>query len=188
MSLILYYRDCFTADCRINNSLDGCPELFVKRSKTYLSEDKRFAAMACGLVPSKKNWEEIRTIFDLYKIGLEKTPDEIKRQTEKRLDKIFDASWTNSTLICVFGDHFIHYAYRSEYENGMLEQVEPEFPFAAGTGTYAAKVLIDSGRQLNQDEFFRIVSLSDRNVSSEYSFIELKNVVDTPWYKKWIQI
>jgi hypothetical protein len=184
MSLILYYRDCFTADCKINNSIDGSVDLFMKRSKTYFSEDKRFAAMACGLVPSNRTWEEIRTIFDLYKIGLEKTPDEIKKQTEKRLDKIFEAKWTSSSLICVFGNYFIHYVYSPEFESGLLEHMDSQFPFAAGTGLYAAKVLIDSGRQLNQDEFFRIVSLADKNVSTEFTFIELKDVIDTPWYKK----
>lgn len=182
MSLILYYRDCFTADCKINNSIDGTVDLFIKRSKIYFSEDKKFAGMACGLVPSKKTWEEIRTIFDLYKIGLEN--EEIKKQTEKRLDKIFEAKWTSSSLICVFGNHFIHYTYSSEFLNGMMEDMDSEFPFAAGTGMYAAKILIDSGRQLNQNEFFRIVSLSDKNVSSDFSFIELKDVIDTPWNKK----
>jgi hypothetical protein len=187
MSLVLFYRDCFTGDTKIINTHDGEHELYHDRHKVYLSEDKRFAGMACGMVPNLAQWKEIRDIIDLYKLGLQDKTDKVEKQinldkTIKVLDEIVSSTWSSSSMAFVLGPLFIGYSY-TPTNKGKIEALNPNIPIVHGSGKFAATVLINSKKQLSQKEFFKIVSYSDPDVSAEYEYVELKDVIDSYWYK-----
>lgn len=183
MSLILFYRDCFTADTRIVNGHDMEIEFYDERSKTYFSKDKCFAGMACGMVPTEHTWENIRNVVDLFKIESKTDSVKAREKASKELDNFVVSKWSNSSLIFATENFLLHHRYVANY-GGSLEDLNPNVPFMGGTGSSAARMLINSNRMLSQEDFFKLVSYSDRNVSSEFTSIELKNVIGTPWYKK----
>lgn len=188
MSLVLFYRDCFTADKRIVSSHNLLAQPYHDRSKIFLSEDKRFAAMSCGMIPNQEQWLEIRDVIDLYKLDLEKGIDQSVAQdkTVEVLDKIVKSEWSTSTMVFALGDLFLKYEYSPDIKSSIASQ-NPNIPIVQGSGSFAANVLINSGRPISQEKFFKIVSYSQPDVTAEYEFIELKDVVDTPWFNKYHQ-
>lgn len=186
MSLILYYRDCFTVDKKLVDLLEGDPDLFSKRSKMFLSGDNRFAGMACGVIPSKQQW------YNIYKIVQKHYNDDFTTflqsghitKFEFELQEFVKSDYSNSSLIFVYKDWFLEFRYVAKFAGTFLIHT-PDTPVAEGTGKYAAAVLINSDLLIDQDNFFKVVSMADRGVSPEYEFIELKNVIETPWYRKY---
>lgn len=186
MSLILYYRDCFTVDKKLVDMLEGDPDLFSKRSKMFLSGDRQFAGMSCGIIPSKNQWYKIYSIVKKYYNEDLTTFLHSGHVTkfELELQEFVKSDYSNSTLIFVYKDIFLEFRYVAKFA-GTLIIHEPDVPIAEGSGKFAAAVLINSGLEINQEHFFKIVSTADRGVSSEYEYIELKNVIGTPWYRKY---
>lgn len=184
MSLILYYRDCFTADTAINDELNTWRVHYENRPKTYLSEDKRFAAMACGMVPDEKGWNDIRDAIDLYILSKENDIKDHDKVAVEKLKQVFEHKFSTSSLIVATGNYLLTFIYRKSTLD-TIESHNPDIPFVTGSGEFAARVLINSENPLSQKQFFNIVSLSDKQVSRDYTFIELKDVIGTPWHKKY---
>lgn len=182
MSLILYYRDCFTADTAINDELNIARIHYEKRPKTYLSKDKKFAAMACGMVPDTKGWEDIYDVISLYILGREKETENYNKIAIENLSKIFKHNTSTSSLIVAIGNYLLSFIYY-DLPTDTISDHNPNIPFVHGSGEYAARMLINSKKELSQDKFFNIVSMADRQVSRSYTFIELNKVIGTPWYK-----
>lgn len=186
MSLILYYRDCFTVDKKLVDLLEGDPDLFSKRSKMFLSKDSRFAGMACGVVPSQEQWEKIYEIVKKYEKEDFTTFLQSGHVTkfEFELQDFVKSDYSSSSLIFVYKDLFLEFRYVAKFA-GTFIILEQDTPVAEGSGKFAAAVLINSKLAIDQNHFFKIVSTADRGVSADYEFIELKNVIDTPWYRKY---
>lgn len=187
MSLILYYRGCFTADRRITDLLDNDVQVFDKTSKLFLSEDNRFAGMACGMIPTPDQWLEIRNIIDTHSLSKDKSESFYttgkSTDVEKALEKFVKSSVSSSSILIATRDLFLCYSYAAN-SIGVLDSLDRQMPYAHGTGKGAATVLINSEVSFSQKEFFQLVSYSDKFVSPEYDFIDLSKVIDTPWYKE----
>lgn len=171
--------------------VDEEPDIFTKQSKQFLSEDKEFAGMACGILPTVEQW---RDIYKIVKANSEEDFYTLLKSAkasnlEKQLAPIVESAFSNSTIVFVYKDLFCRYKYIAKI-GGIISRLDIDTPFADGTGKYAAAVLInfennsDKPISISQELFFNIVSNSDSAVSAEYDFIELKNVLNTPWHKK----
>ena len=182
MSLIMLFRSCLTADRKVSNSL-GNLSIDEKVNKTYFSSDKRFAAAACGTIPTVKQWEQIRNILDCHIHAVENDKEFNARD---EFDTFFTKLKMSTHLICVLGEHT--FLVRSElYSDRVLTDLhvaDPEQNYLFGTGQFPARVLVNSGEPIDQERFFRIVSLADNHVSAEFDLIELNQVIDSYWYKK----
>ena len=182
MSLIMLFRSCLTADRKVSDSL-GHLSIDERVNKTYFSPDKRFAAAACGTIPVVKQWEQIRDILDRHVHAVE---NDKPFNVREEFDAFFDKLKMSTHLICVLGEYT--FLVQSElYSGRVLTDVhvaDPEQNYLFGTGQFPARVLINSEQPIDQERFFRIVSLADNHVSPEFDLIELNQVIDSYWYKK----
>lgn len=181
MSLNLYYRECLTGDRKVLNEV---PEfnVFEKISKLYLSEDKRFAGMVVGTIPNEDDWKSIRNHIDCFIVESVEDPKKAKKNVMEKLAKVFEDEKSTSSLFFVYGDLVMTYHYEDEFSS--FRKHNPSVPYAAGSGKTAAVVLINSELPIDQEEFYRIVSVSDYCVGAEFDLIELKDVIGTPWHTK----
>jgi hypothetical protein len=182
MSLILFYRDCFTADTRSNKGISSEVDFYTKLKKTFISEDKLFAGMCCGAVLNEQQWYQIKNIFELF------TKDPVKNNKECRhaIFETISSDWSSGHLYLLMGEYFycLDYMGGTDPDMSTLEKMNYDEPMASGTGAPAARVLINSEKPFSQKQFFEIVSRCCYSVSREYTFIELKDVIGSHWYKK----
>lgn len=180
MSLVMLYRSCLAADKQVCD-LRGHVSIDSKLSKLYLSEDKKFAGACCGHILNNKDWNDIRNIIDVHvlKNGVD---DDIEKDFESFSKRIK----IHCSVIVIYGDQNLIIDFEpSDKENPItISDVDFESHYFFGTGQFAARVLANSGQAIDQEKFFRIVSMSDRLVSSDFELIELKNVINSHRYKK----
>lgn len=178
----MLFRSCLTADRKVSDSL-GFLSIDEKVNKTYLSKDKRFAAAACGQIPTPKQWEQIRDVLDQHIFA---TANDKPYSVTDEFEKLFGKIKMSTTLICICGPHTL--LVRSElFEGKVLCDVQvanPDRAYMFGTGQYPARVLANSELPIDQEKFYQIVSLADKHVSAEFDMIELNQVIDSHWYKK----
>lgn len=180
MSLVMLYRDCLTADKRVRKDNYKIQD-FNQLSKIYLSPDKRFAGGGVGRILTPSQWELIRNLLDIRRIKNESRPlVEDLENTMSFVDK-------ESHYVLVYGKTILEIDIDfniSKECKFTISHLTKDDIVVLGSGQPAAKVLINSGKAFNQQQFFKIVSIAESDVSSEYEFIELKNVIDSPWYKR----
>ena len=189
MSLILYYRDCFTADKAVINEVDYELQLDGNISKTYLSPNKRFAGMCCGKLLNVQQWSDMHNIFDHFKFEIDngKLVNEITPIFEIKIQDYFDKLHSENDEIVhmylAFSEYLLECIYFGKKLKSKICKLDINKPRVSGSGMFAAIVLINSQLPLTQKNFFEIVAMSSKCVSREFTFIELKDVIGTPWYR-----
>ena len=180
MSLVMLYRSCLAADKQVCD-LRGNNQPDTKISKLFLSDDKKFAGGSCGHILNKKDWNDIRNIIDIhvFKNEVGNTLEEDFKDFSKRIQ-------LHCSIIIVYGEQnlIIDIEPSDKYNPIAINDIDFDCNYFFGTGQFPARVLANSNQTIDQERFFRIVSMSDRLVSSEFQLIELKDVIESHWNKK----
>jgi hypothetical protein len=138
--------------------------------------------MSSGKILDPSEWMAVKDSVEKFRLSREHDPSISYTDLSNELLKIASGVIEGGQLIIASGDLFINFQHNNKF--GLIADLDIDEPYAGGSGHTAANVLILSNIMIDQKEFFNIVSHCDPDVSAEYTFIELKDVIDTPWFKK----